>query len=155
MAAPTHETALARKFRVDIDTGYPGAATWTQLLGVSDFTVTVDETQQSTSDYDSDWEGSQRTKLKFSGEITILRKQTFAGVLDPAAEYIRASADQFGQAGHVHLRWYDRDGGPEAYEAYCWAKWERANSGEADLEAVKIGLTDVGSGRVAITNPAA
>lgn len=156
MAAPTDTTALARKFRVDIDTGWPGAASWAQLKGVTDWKDAVEPTHQSQADYDSDWEGMQRTKLKWSAEVTFLRKQTVAGdVLDPAAEKIRASVDQFGEAGKVHVRWYDREGGAEAYEAYTLATWSRANSGQADLDAVSVKFEDVGAGRALITNPLA
>lgn len=156
MAAPTETTALARRFRVDIDTGFPGAASWAQLKGVTDWKDAVEPTHQGSGDYDSDWEGMQRTKLKWSAEATFLRKQTLAGdVLDAAAEKIRASIDQFGEAATVHLRYYDRDGGSEAYEVYALATWSRANSGQADLDAVTVKFEDVGQGRTTITNPLA
>lgn len=156
MAAPTTTTELARRFRIDIDTGYPGAASWSQLLGVSDFKWTVKPTNQESSDYDGDWVGMQKTKLALTAEITYLRKKTIAGdVLDPAAEAIRAAEREFGEDGNVHLRWYDRNGGAEAYEAYMIPEISRANSGQADLDAISVSLTDVGQGLLDITNPAA
>lgn len=156
MAAPTEITDIARKFIVDIDTGYPGGGpTWVQLTGITDFKPMVDETLQSRGTYDNDWEGSQRTKLKFTAEVTFLRNKTLAGVGNAAAEKIRTSTTEFGEAGLVHFRYYDREGGDEAYEAYCNAKWARANTAHDDLDAVTVTFTDFGQGRIEIVNPAA
>jgi hypothetical protein len=80
-----------------------------------------------------------------------------SGVYPAAQEYIRLAADAFGQAARVHIRWYDRDGGPEAYEGVAIAQWERANSGVADLDAAKVTLAAAAgaSARTIIANPAA
>ncbi len=157
MAAPTDTTELARRFRIDVDTAYPGGGpTWVQLKGVTDWKPSIKSTLQESSDYDGDWVGMEKTKLALTAEVTFLRKKTIAGdVPNAAQETLRAAETEFGEAGLVHVRWYDRNGGDEAYEGYFHVEWSRANSGQADLDAVSVTLTDYGQGRIEIANPAA
>jgi hypothetical protein len=149
-------TALARRFKVDVDTAYPaGPAAWAPLLGMTDFKPAVTPTLQESSDYDSDgWVGQEKTMQAWAIEATVLRKKDAAGAFPPAQETIRLAEDQFGEDARVHVRWYDRDGGDEAYEGVALVQWARANSGVADLDAATITLTGDGA-RTLIANPLA
>lgn len=147
-------TALARRFRVDVDLNYPGgAASWSQLLGITDLKPTITPTLQDASDYDNDgWVGQEKTQQAWTLEATYLRKKDAADAFPPAQEKLRAAEDVFGDSARVHVRWYDRDGGDEAYEGYGLVQLARANSGVADLDAVTATITGDGA-RDLISNP--
>jgi hypothetical protein len=152
-------TALARKFKVEVSTVYPAVPTsgdWSQVIGISDLTPKVDPTMQDADDYDSDgWGRSEKTFQKWSLELTFFRKKDgVSGDYNAAQEIIRAAEDQFGDGSRVEVRWYDRDGGPEAFQGVANVQWERANSGVTDLDAAKVTLTGDGP-RTTISNPAA
>lgn len=146
---------LARKWRVDVNTGTTGTPVWVQVKGVTNFTPGLAPTMQATDDYDSDgWGGDEKTMLKWSLAISLLRKGTDEATPDPGQEALRAKADQFGTAGRAHVRWYDRNGGPEAYEGFGNVSWEPGGGGTGDLEPVTVNVSGVGA-RTDIVNPAA
>ncbi len=151
-------TALARRFRVDIDTAWPaGPATWTQFLGVTDLKgIDPKPVNKARVTYDTDgWQGSQKTMQEISPEITFQRDLDATGGPLTCHEVVRAALDAFGEDGTVHIRWYDRSGLGEAYEFYGIPAWERSATGVEDLEMIKLSLTDIGRGRIPITNPLA
>lgn len=148
-------TALARRFRCDVQTGTDAAPVWTQLMGVMEMTPPkIDSTIQESSDYDDGgWKGNQRTAVGWKMEITVRRKLSSAGAYDPAQEYLRARRAGCGTAGVAQIRVYERDGGPEAYQGAGVVEWEDANGKTEDLAAAKITLT--GDGPLAeIASPA-
>jgi hypothetical protein len=71
-----------------------------------------------------------------------------------AQEQLRLAAENFGDAGKVHVRWYDREGRDEAYEGYALVQWEQDGTATDDLDSVKVTLTGKGK-RTKITNPLA
>lgn len=148
-------TALARRFRIDIDVNYPGAADWQQLTGITDFKPDVDPTMQDADDYDSDgWGRTEKTMQKWSVEMTFFRKQDETGAFPAAQEELRNAETKFGIDARAHIRWYDKSGAAEAREGVGLVKWARANSAVADLDAAQVTIT--GDGPLTdITNPLA
>lgn len=154
MSAPLI-TSLARKWRLEINTSGNATPSWTQVRGVTNFTPALAATTQATDDYDSDgWGGDEKTMLKWSLAVALLRKGVDESTPDPGQEALRAKADQFGTAGTAHVRWYDRNGSTEAYEGFANVSWEPGGGGAGDLESVTVNLTGKGA-RTEITNPAA
>lgn len=149
-------TALARRFKVDIDVAWPsGPEDWQPLLGITDFKPVVTPTLQDASDYDNEgWVGQEKTQQAWVNTMTYLRKKNGTGAFPAAQEYLRAAEDQFGDEARAHTRWYDRDGGDEAYEGVGIVGLERANSGVTDLDAVSATITGDGA-RTPIANPLA
>ncbi|MFF9261996.1 phage tail tube protein [Streptomyces longwoodensis] len=149
------ETVLARRFRMDVDTG-SGTTTWSWLPGINDFAPKVDPTTQPDTTYDDDgWGSDAVTELKWSIELTMLRRaHPTTHAFNAAQEKLRTASAEFGDASRVHVRWYDREGRPEAYEGYALVKWERDGTATDDLESIKVTLTGKGK-RTAITNPLA
>lgn len=148
------DTSLARKWKLDVNTGTPEAPTWTAVRGITNFTPGSTPTMQPTDDYDSEgWGSDEKTMLKWANTVQLLRKKSDATTYDAGQEALRAKSDQFGSAGAAHIRWYDRDGGPEAYEGRANVSWEPAGGATADVENVTVNLTGKGA-RTAITNPA-
>lgn len=144
---------LARKWRCDVNTGTPAVPVWVQVRGVTNFTPGLSPTMQSSDDFDSDgWGSDEKTMLKWNLAIALLRKGADETTPDPGQEALREKSDQFGSAGVAHVRWYDRNGGPEAYEGFGNVSWEPGGGGTADLEPVTVNITGKGA-RTDITNP--
>jgi hypothetical protein len=73
-------------------------------------------------------------------------------VFDPGQELVRQARFQFGDQARVYVRWYDRNGAPEAYTGRVIVDWQQSKTGVADLEEVTI--TGTGDGVLTpITNP--
>lgn len=155
-ADATLTSTLARKFRLDVNTGTAGSPVWTQVRAITTLQAPVSPTMQDDSDYDSDGWGSQaKTMLAWSVTGTISRKVgATSGNYDAGQEKIRAAHDQFGPDGLVQIRWYDREGGPEAYTGFAHVGWEAQGGGPDALDSVNITLTGQGK-RTTIVNPAA
>ena len=153
MTAPL-TSYLARKWRVDVNTGTTISPVWVQVKGVTNFTPGLSSTTQDSSDFDSNgWGSDEKTMLKWNLAISLLRKGADTATPDPGQEALRAKSDQFGAAGMAHVRWYDRNGGPEAYEGTGNVSWEPGGGGAGDLEPVTVNITGKGA-RTEITNPA-
>lgn len=142
-------SALARRLRIDVSAD---GATWLQLKGVTDLNPQVNPNLQDSSTYDSNgWGASEITMNSWKLDVTILR-QTVAGVFDPAQELVRACVAQFGTAARVYVRWYDKNGAPEAFSGYAIVEWNRSKTGVADLDEAKLSLTGDGA-LTPIANP--
>lgn len=149
-------TYLARKWRLDINTGTTGSPVWVQVKGITNLTPGLSATTQDSSDYDTDgWGSDEKTMLKWNLAVTLLRKGTTDTAPDPGQEALRDKSDQFGTAGLAEVRWYDRKvGSPEAYRGFANVSWEPGGGGTGDLESVAVNLSGKGA-RIDITNPAA
>lgn len=131
-------------------------AQWLQVRGISDFKPTIDSKMEDDSDYDSDgWSSSTKTGMGWKLEMTLQRKVGITSrAYDPGQEAIRAAADQFGPDSVVHVRWYDREGGLEAYEGYASVEWSPEGGEYTALDKAKTTLNGQGA-RTVIANPVA
>lgn len=145
-------TALARKFRVDVTADLTLAGGWLQLNGIYTLKPSVDPKMIDTSAYDTNgWDSNEVISNGYSVSAGFWRR-TVAGVYDPGQELLRARVGQFGDAARAGVRWYDKNGGPEAYQGVTLIKWERAQDGVADADAATVTMT--GDGVLAtIANP--
>lgn len=149
-------STLARKFRVEVNTGTTGAPVWTPVRAIADLKPSIDTNLEDDSDYDSEgWQSQTKTQLGWALEIKCGRKIGFStGVYDPGQEVLRAAAVAFGQDGTVEVRWYDREGGPESYQGFATVGWSPEGGDTKTLDMVTITLTGSGKRRD-VTNPAA
>ncbi|WUI02109.1 IPT/TIG domain-containing protein [Spirillospora sp. NBC_00431] len=148
-------STLARKWKLDINTGTVESPVWTPVRAIGELKPNIESNMEDDSDYDSDgWASETKTQMKWSLETKVLRK---VGVTsenyDPGQEALRAAADQFGSPGTPQVRWYDRDGGPEAYSGFASVSWEPEGGEAKDLDTVTIKMSGQGK-RTTITNPA-
>lgn len=142
-------TALARRFKVDVSTD---GTSWIPVKGINDLNPPVSPTLVAADDYDSDgWNSFEKTMQSWILTIKALRK-TVAGVFDSGQELIRAAQLQFGDEARVYVRWYDRNGAPEAYSGVALVGWAPSKTGVADLDEVTITLTGDGV-LTSISNP--
>jgi len=145
---------LARRWRVDVDTTpSAGSPTWVQVRGIRSLSPTTPATLQDDSDYDNEGWGSQvKTMMNWSLELTV-KVGTVAGARDPGQAVIEDASTEFDEDGVVHCRWYERDGGPRAFEGFAQAAWDESGGGVDALAEATATLTGMGI-RSKITNPA-
>lgn len=142
---------LASRFALQVDTGSSESPTWTTVFGVSNLQPNVDYTMQDNSDYDSDgWGSDFPTQRKWSLALT-LRDKLYDDTQDAGQAALQTAADGLDQ---VHVRWFDRNGGAEAYEGYAYVQWQ-PQGGDVTTEATtNVTLNGQGS-RTTISNPVA
>ncbi|WP_294978369.1 phage tail tube protein [uncultured Microbacterium sp.] len=144
-------TALARRFRVDVsDLATPNA--WVPFKGINDFSPPVTPNLQAADDYDTGgWSAFEKTMQAWVATIKALRKTT-AGVFDPGQELVRSKQLGFADAARINVRWYDRNGAPEAFQGVAIVGWVPSKTGVVDLDEITCTLT--GDGTLApIVNP--
>lgn len=142
-------TALARRFKVDVSAD---GTTWVPFMGINDLNPPITPDLQSADDYDSDgFKSFEKTMQSWILTIKALRK-TSAGVFDAGQELVRNAQLKWGDAARVWVRWYDRNGAPEAFSGKALVGWVPSKTGVADLDEVTVTLT--GDGVLStITNP--
>lgn len=149
-------TTLARKFRVDVTTDLTLASGWTQLNGITDLDPEVTPNLQDTTAYDtSGWTTQEPTLQSWVLTATFFRR-IITTTYDPGQEIVRACMGQFGTAARCGVRWYDKNGGTEAYSGVAIAAWKRTNTAAANVEEAIATFTgtDVAL-NIGISNPIA
>ncbi|MGW1277972.1 phage tail tube protein [Streptomyces tsukubensis] len=150
-------TALARRYRLELDTGTtPGTPTWSLVPGITEFTPKIEPTQQDVTTYDAEgWSEQAVTMLAWSVEATLAhRAHPTTGAFNAAQEFLRKASQSFGAASYVRVRYYDRNGAADAQQGTALVTWEPDGGGPDEVDTIKVTLT--GSGPlVEITNPAA
>jgi hypothetical protein len=149
-------STLARKWQLDVNTGTSDAPVWVQVRAISELTPSSDPTMEDDSDYDSNgWGSSVKTMQTWSLAATLGRKVGVESANhDPGQEFIRSRDPEFGSASTVQVRWYDRQGGPEAYTGYASVQWSEAGGSASALSTASLTLSGQGK-RTSIVNPAA
>ncbi len=152
MAAPTVGTPTANsKWRLDVDLDtVAGSGNYVQVKGVSQFVPAVPATVADMTDYDTDGWGSDAVMgRKFQITATV-RRNKYSGSRDAGQEALRAAADA--TTTLIHVRWYERTTGGEAYDGWVLVQWEPQGGDAFGVEEVNITLLGQGA-RAAITNP--
>lgn len=155
-ASPTEDlvSTLARKWLLEVNASTTATPDWVQVRGISDFSTSVDSNTEDDSDYDSDgWASTTKTQMSWSLDVTVMRKIGFTSkAYDEGQEILRAAADNFGVDGSVQVRWYDREGGPEAYTGTGSVSYAPQGGKTTDLDSAKITIDGQGA-RKAVANP--
>jgi hypothetical protein len=155
-----NQSTLARKWTLEVNTnGTPAnfaAPTWTTVKGLSDFTPDnlKPELKDDNVYEDSGWGGQTKTMLAWQVKAKIMRRTVPTDVTsyDAGQEKLRALARVFGPSGVGDFRWYDRDGGAEAFRGWANVTWTNDGGSTDDLETVSITLDGKGPNTI-ITNP--
>jgi hypothetical protein len=147
-------TTLSRKFRVDVTTDLTLASGWLQLNGIDDWSPQINPNLEETSAYDTTgWKTNEVTMQDWTATASLFRR-IVTSVYDPGQELIRATQGQFGTAARCGVRWYDKNGGPEAYSGVALPELNRANTGVSNVEkwSITFACTDIPL-NINITNP--
>jgi hypothetical protein len=142
-------TALARRFKLQVSADNTA---WIDFKGVNDLNPSISPTNQSADDYDSDgWASFEKTMQTWTVVAKALRK-TDADVFDAGQELVRAAQIEWGDDARVYVRWFDRDGAPEAYSGRALVGWVPSKTGVADLDEVTVTFSGDGV-LTSISNP--
>lgn len=134
-------TALARRFKVDVSAD---GSTWVPFKGINDLNPAISPNLVGSDDYDTNgWSSFEKTMQGWVLTIKALRK-TIAGVFDAGQELVRGRQLGFGDAARIYVRWYDRNGAPEAFSGVAVVGWAPSKTGVADLDEVTVTLTGDG-----------
>lgn len=154
----TLTSVLAKDWALEVNTGTVSVPVWTPVKGMTKIAPTVDSSAEDDSDFDSDgWGSDVITQRKWKIECEGKRKRDVAEVdftADPGQEAIRAAGEIIGFDATVGIRWYRRDGAPDAYTGFASVDWTGGGGGVTDLEPIAFTLMGQGA-RTPITNPAA
>lgn len=143
-------SAFARRFKVDVSADN---TTWINLKGIEDLAPSENATLQPADTYDTNGFNSFEKTMTGAKLVAKVLRPTTAGIpSDPGQELARATRFQFGTAARLYVRWYDRNGGTEAYSMQALVDWNQSKSGVADLDEVTITFTADGV-VTPITNP--
>lgn len=150
---------LAKDWTLEVNTAGIGAATptWVTVKGLTSFKETGDNNTEDDSDFDSNgWGSDVVTQRKWSLECEGMRKRTddAAFTPDPGQDYIRKAARLVGFDGAIDVRWYRRDGAPDAHRGTATVSEFEKGGGVTALEPFTFTLAGQGA-PVEITNPAA
>ncbi|QKW51686.1 phage tail tube protein [Streptomyces buecherae] len=139
-------TALARRYRLELDTGTSGTPSWALVPGVAEFTPKIEPTQQDVTTYDAEgWAEQAVTMLAWSIEATLVhRAHPTTGAFNAAQEALRKASKSFGAKSYVRVRWYDRTGADDAQEGTALVTWEPEGGGPEEVDKIKVTLTGSG-----------
>jgi hypothetical protein len=153
MSTPT-ETALARRWRLDINMGTTEAPTWSLCPAITEFQPTWPPNIEDSSTYDSDgWAENTKTAQSWQVEATFNRKASpDSTTYSSVHEKLRLASFAYGAESEVEIRFYDRNGLPEAYKGTALVTWEPQGGEYTALDQVQVTLTGTGP-LTAITNP--
>ena len=155
MSTPT-ETALARRWRMDINMGTDLSPDWQLCPGITEFQPTFPPNIENSTSYDTDgWAENTKTGQSWELGVTINRKiNDQVKTYHATHEAFRLASFAFGSASEVHVRYFDRNGLPEAYEGIALVTWAPSGGEYTALDQVEMTLT--GNGKLnSITNPVA
>lgn len=149
---------LAKDWVLEVDTRTASATDpqWTRVNGLTSFTETTDDNTEDDGDFDSDgWGSTVVTQRSWSIEAEGKRKRTDSTTFtpDPGQEVIRKAGRVVGFAANIHVRWYRRDGSPDAYEGTATVSGFTKGGNVTDLEPFNFTLNGQGA-PLDIANPA-
>ncbi|MGI5293146.1 phage tail tube protein [Nonomuraea polychroma] len=150
---------LAKDWKLDVNTGPDvEAPIWTSVKGLTSFEETTDDNTEDDGDFDDEegWGSSVVTSRTWQIEAEGRRKRTDDTVFtaDPGQEAIRQAARKVGFGANIKVRWYRRDGAPDAYEGVCTVSEYTKGGSVTDLEPFNFTLLGQGA-PVEIANPVA
>ncbi|GAA1029762.1 hypothetical protein GCM10009565_62260 [Amycolatopsis albidoflavus] len=150
---------LASDWALEVDTAASGATApqWTRVHGLSSFSESSDDNTEDDATNDAPgWGSDVITQRKWKIEAEGKRKRdTKASTYTPDAgqEFIRRAARKVGFEADVHVRWYRRDGSPDASEGYAQVSEFEKGGETTDLEPFNFTLLGQGA-PLEIANPA-
>lgn len=147
-------TALARRWRLEINLGTTAVPDWQLCPGVTEFQPAAEPNIEDGTSYDSDgWTENTKTAQSWELDVTINRKiSDTAKTYHPVHEALRHAWLAFGSASEIHLRYMDRNQLPEAYEGRALVEWAPSGGEYTALDQVELTLTGTGP-LIEIDNP--
>ncbi|MGH3745811.1 MAG: phage tail tube protein [Micromonosporaceae bacterium] len=149
---------LAKEWRLDVNTGTVALPTWTQVKGMSQFKETIDDSTEEDDDFEGEgWGSDVITQRKWKLECEGRRKRddtTPTFTPDAGQQKILDLGNIVGFEATAQIRYYRRDGSPDAWEGNASVSYKGGGGGVKDLEPFNFDILGQGK-RTAIANPAA
>jgi len=134
--------ALARKFAVQVTADLTLASGWTALNGILDLDPEITPSTEDATAYDvNGWSSVEPTLQAWTLQATFFRRYAAGNVYDAGQELVRACIGQFDSAARIGVRWFDKNGGPEAYSGVSIPAWKRSNTAVKNLEQAQVTFT--------------
>jgi hypothetical protein len=154
-------TMLARRLRVDIDTGAFPASNYQRLMGIQELKPVDELRTESDEAYEDDGAARESvTGYNWRLEVKILHSTNAAGTaLDPVHAFLQAkyhAAKNNVAAGEFGVRWYDRNGVGDAREGRAYVKqWSPDGGNGGAQDTVSVVIQGQGPLDAEVLNPAA
>jgi len=152
-------SVLARRWRLDVNTGTTAIPVWTPVAAIMDFKPKMDPSNKDDSDYSSGgYKSTVITALGWGCDVKLARKTLpdDATSYDEGQEALRTVSKTMGALNRKEIRFYEMEpSGPrvEAYQGFCGVAWSE-DGGDQETNAT-ISLTLSGKGILnSITHPA-
>jgi len=141
---------LAKDWTLEVDTRALAAPApqWTRVSGLTSFTESTDDNTEDDAAFEDDgWGSSVVTQRTWSIEAEGKRKRTDAQAFtpDPGQEAVRKAARVVGFGANLRVRWYRRDGSPDAYEGTATVSGFTKGGSTTDLEPFNFTLNGQGA----------
>jgi hypothetical protein len=142
--------ALARRFKQDVSSD---GVTWIPLGGRTDFAPSETPTTPSAANYDTNGFDAYEKTLTTWGAVAKFEMPITAGIpSDPGQLLLEATRYQFSNLCRAYTRWYDRNGGTDAWSGLAIIDWNQSKTTTTDIEEITV--TFKGDGILSrITNP--
>jgi hypothetical protein len=129
---------LARNIGVDVSIDN---VTFLNLKGRVDNAPQITPNKVDSTDVDTNGFTSAEITLQ-SGVLTVKYNALInSGVPNPAQEMVRSCVAKFGDAARLYVRWYDTDGGLDAWSARSIVELQRSSTNVPDLMAMQATFT--------------
>ncbi|MFI6909653.1 phage tail tube protein [Nonomuraea sp. NPDC050394] len=154
----SQRSLLAKDWVFEVDATPSAAATWTRVRGLTTFEPEIKSKTEDDSDFDGDgWASEATTQRAWTLKIKGNRKrenQPGPFIPDAGQELLRKAGLIVGMEANLHVRWYRKDGAPDAYEGWGTVDYKGGGGKTTDLEPFDAEV--IGQGKpVEITNPTA
>lgn len=149
-------TTLERKFRVDVTADQTLTTGWLQVNGTSGADDDIAPNLEDSTAFDTQGFSTKEVTLYDWTLAQTFFRRIVVSTYDPGQELVRARRGQFGVAARIGVRWYDINGGPEAYSGIAIPTWKRASGSSKSLEIINVTYTGTDIPlNINISNPAA
>lgn len=156
--ANTQATALARRYRLEVNTGTEVAPNWELFPGIVEFKPNNEPTLED----DNDFEGGgalavTKTAQQWTLEVKFSYKIVNAtGQVNEIHEFVEEKSESYPPDSVIHLRYYDRNGVISGREGFAEIQWEPEGGEVTDLDQVTATFTASSASPqlLRITNPA-
>lgn len=134
--------ALARRFRQDVSVD---GTSWVKLGAITDFAPAEKPTTQAADTYDTNgFNAFEKTMTGWSTVSKFLMPTTANVPSDPGQQLLANTRFQFGTAARIYTRWYDRNGGTDAWSGLALVDWNQSKTSAPDVAEITATLTGDG-----------
>lgn len=139
-------SALARRYRLEINLGTVAVPVWTLVPGVREFKPGIDGKIEDSSDYESGgWNGNTKPAQEWKLEVKVNHKaDSVTGAINAAHAALELASRSFGAASYVAVRYYDRSGNTDAWSGSALVTWGPDGGSHENLDTVTVTLTGDG-----------